>query len=136
MWGGWRSPAAVYEDALTAVRGVSEKPLVISEYGCSSMVDGKSDVARKGRWIREAFDYFEQRDVRMALWLNREKETDWAVFGGSAGTETFVHEGTRYTAYREYRTALDADWVLPAYPGHPRRLTTPEFQGGVDVSAE
>ncbi|WP_254545236.1 glycoside hydrolase family 26 protein [Halomarina pelagica] len=128
-WGGWKSPAELYDDALDAVASFTDNPTVLSEYGCSSAVDGGHDPARKGEWIREAFDYVEKRDVRMALWFNYDKETDWAVFGGSRGTEVFDHDGETYNAYEEYRRAVNREGVLPAYAGHPRRLTDEEFRG-------
>ncbi|MFD1513562.1 glycoside hydrolase family 26 protein [Halomarina rubra] len=128
-WGGWIAPEHLYGAALTAIRGVSSKPVVISEYGSSSHLDGTTDVVKKGQWIREAFAYFEAEDIRMALWFNYEKETDWAIFGGARGTET-VRDGSRtYNAYREYRNAVSSPGVLAAYPDHPRRLTDEEFRG-------
>ena len=135
-WGSWLSPAGVYGRTLDELARFSEKPVVVSEYGSSSESDGGHDPARKGRWIREAFAYFRERGVGMALWFNHEKETDWAVFGGSRGTERVTLDGTTYDAYREYREAASADWVLPAYPDHPRRLTDAEFRGAFDEATD
>ncbi|MFC5970158.1 glycoside hydrolase family 26 protein [Halomarina salina] len=131
-WGGWKSPERVYGRTLDELAGVSDKPVLVSEYGCSSEVESGHDPAKKGEWIRDVFAYFRERGVGMALWFNHEKETDWAVFGGSRGTERVTIDGTTYDAYREYREAVGADWVLPAYPDHPRRLTDAEFRGAFD----
>lgn len=135
-WGGWKSPNALYDRPLDAIAKVSEKPVAVSEYGCSSAVDGGHDPARKGAWIRDVFAYFEARGVGMALWFNHEKETDWAVFGGSRGTERVTVDGETYEAYREYREAAASERVLPAYPDHPRRLTDAEFRGRFDDAGD
>ncbi|MWG35661.1 glycoside hydrolase family 26 protein [Halomarina oriensis] len=128
-WGGWAPPEQIYGPTLDAVRAITDNPVVVSEYGSSSVLDGTADPTRKGRWIRDVFAYFEASDVRMALWFNHEKETDWAVFGGSRGTETVRDGTTTYHAYREYREAVASEDVLGSYSDHPRRLTTEEFHG-------
>ena len=128
-WGGWMSPERLYEKPLNAIESFTDNPTVLSEYGSSSDVDDGHDPAKKDAWIRDTFEYVAERNVRMALWFNHEKETDWAVFGGSRGTETFEHAGRTYKAYEEYRRGVNDEGVLPAYPGHPRRLTDEEFHG-------
>lgn len=129
QWGGWTPPERLFDRALDALEALGDKPVTVSEYGCSAAVDGGVDVEKKAAWIRDVFSYFQRRNIRMGLWFNYEKETDWTVFDGSNGTETVSYSGQRYNAYREYRESVNADWVLPAYPNHPRRLTDAEFRG-------
>lgn len=128
-WGGWSSPKECYEHGLDALESFADKPIAITEFACSSEDDGGHDPARKDRWIRDAFAYFEERDIRMACWFNIDKRTDWAAFGGQRGTTTATVDGTTYEAYEEYRGVAGDPDVLGSHPNHPRVLTDKEFTG-------
>ncbi|AQL41863.1 hypothetical protein BV210_03635 [Halorientalis sp. IM1011] len=129
QWGGWNDPATLYDGVIDALRSIADKPIAISEYGCSSRIEDEYHPDRKAEWIERVFEYFRTRDVRMACWFNVEDETDWGVFDGERGTHTWTHDGETYDVYEAYRKAVVADQVLPAHPDHARRLTDEEFQG-------
>lgn len=128
-WSKWRSPEAVYGDTIDRMRALADKPIALPEFGTTSLTEGGHNAERKGEWIESAFDFIGERDVKMACWFNVVKETDWAIFGGERGTDTFVHDGTEYPVYGEYRAAANRDGVLVRNDGHPRRLNDDEFQG-------
>lgn len=128
-WGGWRTPEEVFGGMVERVRRITDKPLAIPEYGCSSADGEGHDPERKAEWIGQVFEYFAETDVRLACWFNNDKETDWTVFGGSHGT-TVHRDGLRtYNAYPAYRRAVAREFVLTAYPENPWVLTDAEFQG-------
>lgn len=128
-WGGWSSPSDIYGGMLHLLREIADKPIVLSEVGCSSEVEDGHDPAKKAQWIGQLFDFVADRDIRMVCWFNVEKETDWAVFGSQRGTDTWAHDGTSYEVYSAYRDAIRHDRVLPAHPSHSRVLTNREFKG-------
>lgn len=128
-WGGWNSPRECYDGALDTLESIADKPIAVTEFGCSSEDDGSHDPARKDRWIRDAFAYFEERDVRLACWFNTDKRTDWAVFGGERGTTTADVDGGSYEAYGGYREVVLDSGVLGSHPSRPRVLTDSEFVG-------
>ncbi|MFC6834939.1 glycoside hydrolase family 26 protein [Halomarina ordinaria] len=128
-WGGWKQPDGVYDAMVENVREVSDKPLAFTECACSSRYGDGYRPDLKDEWITAFFAYVDERDVRMVCWFDKEKETDWAVFGGSRGTETVEFDGTSVPAYEAYRTAASESGILLAYPDHPRVLTDAEFAG-------
>jgi hypothetical protein len=51
------------------------------------------DVGAKSQWIADAHAYVLAGDIRMVVWFNEDKETDWMVFGGSSGDGAYVGDG-------------------------------------------
>jgi beta-mannanase len=129
QWGEWTPVEVIFDSMIGQLRELSDNPIAISEYGCSAKVKDGYDTERKGEWIQKAADYFEENDVRMASWFNHLEETDWGVFGGEYGTETFEYNGKTYNAYSEYRDIAQRDSFISAHPTHPRGLTGDEFRG-------
>lgn len=105
-WSEWRSPAAVFGDMLDRVGDVSDRPVCIPEFASTSMTLGGSDPKRKGAWLREAFEYFRDRDVVLVSYFDVEKETDWQVFGGPRGANTIRIGGARYQTYPGFRVGV------------------------------
>lgn len=101
----WQSPNEVFEPMLERLTALADKPLSLPEFGSSSYRDGEYRPAEKARWIDDAFDLIEQYDVRMVCWFNIDKETDWAVFGGGRGTDTYSADdrSETYDVYETYR---------------------------------
>jgi len=128
-WGGWRSPKECYKNTLDTLESIADKPLAVTEFGCSSESDRGHNPTRKDRWIRDAFSYFKERGVRMACWFNTDKRTDWAVFGGERGTATATVDGSTYEAYEAYRIVADDPGILGPHRNHPRVLAGEEFAG-------
>lgn len=129
-WGSWNDPVGVYGSTLNFTRTINDKPVAITEFGSSSeQDDGEHDPERKNEWLEEAYEFLREEDVRMSLYFNLSKETDWAVFDSEYGTETVEIDGQSYNAYPAYREAVSDDGILGTYPEHPRILTDEEFAG-------
>lgn len=129
-WGDWKTPEEVYGRSVERIQSIADKPLAVTEFGCSSEADDEGhDPHAKNEWISKVYDYFEEVGVKMALWLNIDSETDWAVFGSKYGAGTASVDGTEYNVYPAYREALSESGVLGPYPEHPRVLTDAEFAG-------
>ena len=128
-WGGWADAEHIYGGAIRRIRRTTDRPLAITEFGCSSEVADGHDPERKGKWIRETFDYFHEQDIRMACIFNIDKETDWAVFGGERGTATTEVGGEPRNVYPAYREVVQDRDVLGPHPEHRRILADDEFMG-------
>ena len=129
-WSTWKPAAEVLGPMVTRLRTLAPgKPLAVAEVGSTSSTVSGSDMAAKSAWVRDLYAWAPANDVRMVVYFNIDKETDWAVFGGSVGDETFRSGRTNYRAYRAYRESVAA----PAYAGsdtsNPRLLTDDQFAG-------
>lgn len=109
-WSTWIDPGTVFESAFERLRTLTDAPLSVPEFGCSPMRAGTHDPSGKSTWITDAFDLFDDWDVRLAGWFNTTKETDWRVLdpapdgdGRYPGTVRF--DGTRYAVYPSFRRA-------------------------------
>ena len=85
-------------------------------------------------WRQVAVDqrgvqYARTKDVRLVAWFNEDKETDWAVFGGSNGDETYRSGRTSYKAYKSYRSAVKTSGLLPSNTAQPRLISDKMFAG-------
>lgn len=130
-WGGsyWNEPNSVYDEMLGRLRLLASKPLAITETASTSLTAHGDDVAAKSQWITRIFEYAWTQDVRMMIWFNKDKEMDWAVFGGATGDETYAYGRTNYRAYQAYREATGNDNLVSSDVFHPRLLTDTQFQG-------
>lgn len=105
-WSDWQSPEELFAGPIERVRDIPERdvPIGVTELASSSMTRWEYDVERKAAWIREAFETLDRAGVDMAVWFNRDRKTDWAVFGGERGTDR-IELGTErcdvYSAYRD-----------------------------------
>lgn len=102
-WSGWLSPVEVFEEMCDRMEALSDSPLCIPEFGSSSVTAAGPDSTLKSRWLRDAFAYFGDRNVHLAVYFDIEKETDWQVFGGANGANSLSIDGTRYQTYPGFR---------------------------------
>ena len=65
----------------------------------------------------------------MIVWFNEDKESDWAVFGGTNGDDTYRSGRTSYKAYTSYRAAVKAPGLLPSNTAQPRLISDALFGG-------
>lgn len=135
-WSSWSTPEQVFEPMVMRLRGLTAsqpKPLALTETASSSSTPGKVDVAAKSLWITQLFGYAtgSATGARMIVWFNEDKETDWAVFGGANGDETYRGGRTSYKAYRSYRDAAKAPALLPSSTVDPRLMTDAVFAGAL-----
>ena len=128
-WEPWQSAAELYGPTIDLLRSITDHPLAVTEFGSSSETGDGHDPARKDEWIADAYAFFKRADVRMTLWFNNDKETDWAVFNAERGVQDVTVDGRSYDVYPAYRSAVTDDGVLGPYPDHPRVLTDEEFAG-------
>ncbi len=128
-WSAWRSPQQVFEPMVQRLRALSARPLALTETAATTATTGGVDLAAKSAWITQLFGYATTADVRMLVWFNEDKETDWAIFGGSAGTETWRAGRTSYKAYTAYRLGVQPAAIVGSNPKDPRLLGDALFQG-------
>jgi beta-mannanase len=129
-WSSWESPDVVLGSMVTRVRLIAgAKPLAVTETASTTAATSGTEVAAKSAWISDLFTWARGQDVRMVVWFNDDKETDWAMFGGSRGDETFRYGNTNYRGYRSYRQALTGGGFAGSDPTQPRLLTDDQFAG-------
>lgn len=129
-WSSWRSPAAVLGPMAARLRALAPgKPLAVTEVASTSSTAAGADLAAKSAWITDLYGWAPANGVGMVVWFDADKETDWAVFGGSRGDESFRYGRTTYRAYAAYRTAVGGAAYVPADPSNPRLLTDDLFAG-------
>ncbi|MEF8894607.1 glycoside hydrolase family 26 protein [Halodesulfurarchaeum sp.] len=109
-WSEWRGPTSIFEPAFKEIREISEAPITVPEFGCSSLRDGNIDPTAKASWILHAFDLFNRWDIRLASWFNVDKETDWRVFHIASNADKrypghVVINGTKFAVYPSFRRA-------------------------------
>ena len=128
-WSTWRTPQDVFGAMVARLRRVSARPLALTETASTSATIGGPNVSAKSAWITQFFDYALTNNGRMLLWFNEDKETDWAIFGGSNGTETYRNGRTSYKAYTTYRQAVQSNALMTSNPSDPRLLSDTLFHG-------
>lgn len=75
-WGApWRSLTQTFADSYAAISALSQKPLMIAEYGC---VEQGGD---KGAWLRSALssDIPSLPRIKAAVYFNQNFERDWRI---------------------------------------------------------
>jgi beta-mannanase len=127
-WSSWQSPAQTFDPMLGRLRTLA-KPIAITELGSSTATAGGTRVVDKNRWITDMYSYTVSQNVRMVVWFNEDKETDWAVFGGMNGDGSFLDGRTRYKVFSEYRAAISASSYVSATTNNIRLLTDDQFAG-------
>jgi len=128
-WSSWTSPDAVFNPTLARVRALSSKPLAITETAATSLTASGVSVAQKSAWTAALFTWATSNGAGMLCWFNLDKETEWAVFGGANGDESFRYGRTTYKGYSAYRTAAAAPTLQPSNKANPRLLTDAQFRG-------
>ena len=104
----------------------STKPLAFPEYGTTSIYSGGvPNIQYKTEWLNQFCIYMNNNQIKFASYFNIEKETDWAVFGGSHG-DTVWNNINVYTAYKN--CLQSNDWIYPNST-NPRLITDDQFAG-------
>ncbi len=129
-WSTWQTPQYVFDNMLGRLRSLaSAKPLAITEGASSTTTTSGINSTGKSQWIADMFTYANTQNVRMLVWFNEDKETDWAIFGGSNGDGTYVDGRTRYKVFSAYQTAVSNSNFVGSTHGAPRLLTDAQFAG-------
>ncbi|GET41392.1 glycoside hydrolase family 26 protein [Microseira wollei] len=125
-WSSWNTPQQIYGGMIDRLRILTDNPLAITEFASTTAGGG---VTGKSQWITDAFNYFAGQNVKMAVWFNQDKETDWAMFGGANGDSTYKSFSTTYKTYKSYKNAIASGNIIPSTPTNPRLLTDAQFSG-------
>jgi mannan endo-1,4-beta-mannosidase len=129
-WSSWKSPADVLGPMVSRLRALAPgKPLAVTETASTSATPSGSDLAAKRAWVTDLYAWAPANGIGMVVWFNADKETDWAVFGGAAGDETFRSGRTRYRALSAYRLAVQSPSYAGTDPADVRLLTDDRFAG-------
>jgi beta-mannanase len=130
-WSSWQSPQQVFGAMAQRLRAKAPgRPLALTETAATTAATGGVNLGAKSQWISDLFGYAAATNVRMLVWFNEDKETDWAIFGGSNGTETYKAGRTSYKAYTAYRQGVQSGGFVPGNPApNARVLTDAQFQG-------
>ena len=132
-YSSWRTPEEVFLDMLGRMRDLTDKPVALTEFASSSSRDGAYRPTAKAVWIKRLFRFVADQNIRMTCWFNVEKsgpdEADWAVLGGSRGTETYTVGGETYNTYGSYRASVNSPAIIRGGTDESPRLTDQQFMG-------
>jgi mannan endo-1,4-beta-mannosidase len=128
-WSTWQSPSTVFGPMLARLREFTAKPLALTETASTTATANGMSIATKSQWIADFFSYTIAQNVRMAIWFNVDKETDWAVFGGSNGDAMYQDGRTKYKVYSAYKTAISSPTIIGSTSAATRLLTDAQFVG-------
>ncbi|MES2990288.1 MAG: glycosyl hydrolase [Pseudomonadota bacterium] len=129
-WSSWQSPQQVFDPMAQRLRAMTTRPLALTETAATTVTTGGVNVGLKSQWITDLMNYTTATKVRMLVWFNEDKETDWAIFGGSNGTETYRAGRTSYKAYGSYRQGVQSGAFVPGNPAPNARVLTDTQFGG------
>ena len=95
-WSGWRTPSAIFEDAIARLEWyVPGKPIELGEI--SSVAAGGDRAA----WITDLFALVMRHPaVEAIVWFNIVKEADWRVVPGTPEAEVFAVGAGRWVSRR------------------------------------
>jgi len=105
----WEPASQVFKnDIFSQLNSISsKKPIAVTEFGSVTSPKSTDD---KNQWIDDAYTIFKSNNVKMVLCYNLDAgNTDFAVFDGKHGDETFSFT---YNAYSSYRKAIQEDWKM------------------------
>jgi glycosyl hydrolase family 26 len=87
-WGGWRSPEDVFGDSLADLQDLTDRPLAITEVASTEQGGDKAG------WIADLFALALDRGIRVLIWFDYQKETDWRVQSSAASLAAMRREAT------------------------------------------
>jgi beta-mannanase len=128
-WSSWQPPDQTFGSMMTRLQAMTTKPLAITELGTSTIASSGTDLAAKSQWLTDAFNYALTKNIKMVLWFNQDKETDWAAFGGAQGDTTFTYNLQTFKTYAAYKTAISSNSFVSSNTTNPRLLTDNQFAG-------
>lgn len=128
-WSAWQTASQVFGSMINRLRAISSRPLAITEVASTTSTSTGTSIATKSQWISDLFAYVTANNVKMLSWFNQDKETDWAVFGGSNGDNTYQAGSTAYRTFDAYRIGVASGAFMPSDPTNPRLLTDTQFMG-------
>ncbi|KUI28499.1 endoglucanase [Mycobacterium sp. IS-1742] len=80
-WSRWTPPVELFGPAVTEVRALTGRPMMLAEVGCAEDGGDKAD------WISALIAWAAaQPDVGAVIWFDHDKETDWRITSTPAAT--------------------------------------------------
>ena len=128
-WSRWETPEQVFGRMIDRLRAITSKPLAITEVGSSTKTRFGTNVAAKSRWITDFLNYVPAKDVKMVCWFNEDKETDWALFGGGNGYDSYRYDLKSYKRYTTYEIGITPSSYRDPDLTNPRLLSDKFFYG-------
>lgn len=95
-WSNWQTPDHVFGSMIKRLRGMTYKPIAITEVGSTTLTETGVNVAAKSQWVTDFYQYAVNQNIKMTIWFNEDKETDWTIFGGQHGDQAFQHDQKEY----------------------------------------
>jgi mannan endo-1,4-beta-mannosidase len=128
-WSTWKTPPQTYDAMLGRIRVIATKPVALTEFASTSATVTGTSVPAKSAWISDLFAYAASNQIKMLIWFNEDKETDWAIFGGADGDGTFKFGRTTYKTYAAYKAAVAVNVFATPDTANPRLITDAQFAG-------
>lgn len=128
-WSSWQTPDAVFGPMLSRLRAMTTKPVAITEFASTTSTSSGTSLPDKSQWIADAFNYAVTNNIKMVVWFNQDKETDWAAFGGGRGDGTFTYNSQTYITYDTYNTSVGTNSFVSSSSTNLRLLTDAQFAG-------
>lgn len=112
-WSHWTPPQEVFGGMVARFKALSpNKPIGIWEVGTTS-VGGTA--AQREQWIQQLFGFVQSQGIKMVLWFNVDKETNWGIFQYKTGDSL------------AYKTAVRDAFFIGSGAGGARLLTDGQF---------
>lgn len=128
-WSRWESPEEVFSPMVSRLRAITNKPLTITEVASTTARGAGTDITAKTQWLTDTFNYAIAQNINMIIYFNEDKETDWAVFGGTRGDSSFTYNSQIYITHTGYSNSVGtSDFVAPNI-ADPRLITDTQFAG-------
>lgn len=128
-WSPYKTPEQTFGPMLSRLRAITTKPISITEVATTPATPSGISIAGKSQWIADFFNYVLAQNIKMVVWFNDSKETDWTVFGGLIGDSYFDYNNSRYNAYSAYKSAIGSSNFISSDTTNPRLLTDAQFAG-------
>ena len=127
-WSKWMLPNEVFDNMIGRLRKLSlTKPMSFNEYGTVGVrVGNMTDVQAKNEWLRQACDYLDTNNIKMASYFNvDEPHQDIMIFGGTHGDVVW----NNFNTYSAYKDCLQSISWIQSNVTNPRLLTDDQFAG-------
>lgn len=128
-WSTWQTPEQVFGPMLLRLRRMTVKPVSITEIASTTSSNSGNSVEAKAQWIADAFNFTTAQNIKMIVWFNQDKETDWAAFSGTRGDGIFTYNSQTYITNTSYSTSVGSGGFVSSDKTNPRLLTDAQFAG-------
>ncbi len=128
-WSRWETPEQVFDPMVSRLRAITNKPLTITEVASTTATEAGTDITAKSQWLTDTFNYAIAQNINMIIYFNEDKETDWAIFGGTRGDSSFTYNSQIYITHTGYSNSVGASNFVAPNSADPRLITDAQFAG-------